>query len=266
MNYVCLIFFIISLASCASKKDYLRISNENYDFLKDESYLRYDEKRLNNIKKPSCQDLLNKRDFSKLSVQDLVSKANCLIEENEDINTALNIFQLAAMLTNNKRMKSIIENNKAHIALIKNQFHMAEKLFYHSLKYMPSAKVPKYNLILLYVARNKFSASWELLNSLDKNAFLDPDFAFLKSYIFYRQGYFKKSLNTISKIDIKFQRNERFKSLYILSKYRLDKTSEILHEYKNIKTKHFLLKEDLNAVEDILSNVKNREGTFNVKK
>lgn len=201
------LIFLLFVSSCSTTRIDRKISDSKFDLFSEESFLRWDHKRLTKLKNFSyvsdCYsgevvDSLDKikANYAQLDQQPFywLNLGNCYFMS-DSWNKAEFYFRLGMENTQDTNLKSIFLNN---LALVQFQFHQWEKgkdLLLQSSSLNKSAKVPRFNLSQIYIQFGLYDKAIEILKSKDflMKSDIDVNLSLAVSYLF------KKDFITSSK-------------------------------------------------------------------
>lgn len=171
---IAILFSLIFTYSCAHKPSMNRtIPVAQWDALKEESLMRWDQQRLSTLSSPNALCYQGEVEKGLASLKSSfyerrkdahywVEVGNCYFLSKK-FSQAEFYYQLALNDSKNAKIKSIAYNNLGIIALEQKNFTIAKELFDQSIKTDSKLKVPRYNLALLYLDFNLVNQADELV-------------------------------------------------------------------------------------------------------
>lgn len=235
------IFILLTclLGSCSSSRINRKIQDPSWDALADESYLRWDESRLNQLKDNKREVVkcyqgnfstaleAYKAQFSskERSQSYWLDIGNCYFIE-ESWTKAEFFYHLTIQETKNPVLKSIALNNLGLIHFKYGQWEKGRDFLKESLSLSPKAKVPRFNLSQLFIQFGLYENAIEILTDDLLKGHKDIDFYFSLANAYLFKGDLKKASEFFSLIPKEHFSREDIASTYSLYLVRVGQLSE----------------------------------------
>lgn len=213
-----LLLSILFLVSCSHRQTLNRtIPLAQWDFLKEESIMRWDQERLTNLNSANAlcyqgqvekglQTLKNAFYERRTDSHYWIEIGNCYFLSKK-FSQAEFYYQLALNETKNSRIKGIAYNNLGILALEQKNWSIAQELFLNSIKADNKLKVPRYNLALLYLDFNLIDQAQNLVENYKNLS--DIDFIVINARIYLLQNDLKSAGALFNKLpDFSLKRSD----------------------------------------------------------
>ena len=249
------------VVGCAGPSFNNQIQSDKYDLLSDESFMRYDSKRLAALESP-------KRNPISLSLvschQQKMIKGESLLEErmqqsktnpfywnalgtcyflSQDYTKAIFYYELGLEATRDsnksfpsnqkKNAEAVITNNIGLIHLTFKRYNEAYDAFKKSNSITSSYFTPDFNMAQLYIEFNENNKALAILKKLETKNHEDIDLLYSLALIYFRLNDLNKSYEYVSKINNDYLNRADIVGLYaynLMMRNRLVEAKSILEK------------------------------------
>jgi tetratricopeptide (TPR) repeat protein len=228
MKTILSIFILSLLVSCGSSRLDRKIDDAAWDSLADESFLRWDEGRLEKHAgsqevagcykgeaKETLEKFKNEYQGRKDSPAYWLHIGNCYFVI-EEWSKAEFYYRMTVDDSKQKTLKAIALNNLGLIHFKHEQWEKGKDLLRESMELAPKFKVPRYNLSQLYLQFGLYDKAIEILTESSLKGVKDVDIYFSLANAYLFKGDLKSAAQYFSAIPSEYYRREDIAATYAL--------------------------------------------------